>query len=192
MINVSLDTANINAINISTPDFRIWQHFNSNQTSSHLQKLAYVPEFLVTQLYKHIINISEPVHSFTVKDGDEDPFLMWTILIHHGTYIGTIGMIFAACIGVYCFKRFWFRPATPRYQPYSPVSLWHAIVDDVEVAPIYRSGGTIEEPRRPHKNHDLCIELEASQLESHCKQPALLKEVPITRPLAPKAKIHVM
>ena len=35
MMNVSLDTANINAINISTLDFRIWQHFSSNWTSSH-------------------------------------------------------------------------------------------------------------------------------------------------------------
>ena len=55
---------------------------------------------------------------------------------HRGTYIGTISMIFFVCIGVYCLKRFWFRPATLRYQPYSPVSSWHTIVDDnVEVAP---------------------------------------------------------
>ena len=33
MMNVSLDTANINAINSSTPYFRIWQHFNSNWTT---------------------------------------------------------------------------------------------------------------------------------------------------------------
>ena len=32
MMNVSLDTININAINISTLDFRIWQHFSSNWT----------------------------------------------------------------------------------------------------------------------------------------------------------------
>ena len=32
MTNISLDTANINAINISTLDFRIWQHFSSNWT----------------------------------------------------------------------------------------------------------------------------------------------------------------
>ena len=29
MINVSLDTANINVFNISTLEFRIWQHFKS-------------------------------------------------------------------------------------------------------------------------------------------------------------------
>ena len=115
MRNVSLDTTNINAINISTLDFRIWQHINSNWTTSHLQKLANVPEVPVTQLYKYMINTSEPVHSFTFnKDDDEDPSLIWTILTHPGTYIGNIGMIFTVCIGVYCFKRFWFRPTTPR------------------------------------------------------------------------------
>ena len=52
-------------------------------------------------------NTSEPVHSFTVnKDDDEELSLMWTILTHPGIYIGTIGMIFAVCIGVYCFKTF--------------------------------------------------------------------------------------
>ena len=113
VINISLDTANINAINISTLDFRIWQHFSSNWTPPHLQKLANVPEVPVVQLYRDMTNTSEPVHSFTVKDNDEDSSLTWTILKHPGTYMGTIGMIFAVCIHVYCFKRFWIRPATP-------------------------------------------------------------------------------
>ena len=111
MINISLDTTNINGINISTLDFRIWQHFNSNWTSTHLHKLANVPEVPVVQLYKHMIDTSKSVHSFTIKDNDEDI----QGHTHPGTYIGTIGMIFAACIGVYCFKRFWVRPATSRH-----------------------------------------------------------------------------
>ena len=130
MMNVSLDTSNINAINISTVEFRIWQHFHSNWTSSHLKKLSNVPEVPVTQLYKHTINTNEPLHSFTIKDDDEDQFLMWTILMHPGTSLGTIGMIFAVCIGVYCFKRFWIRPATPRQSPFSAVLLQQAIMDD--------------------------------------------------------------
>ena len=40
MINISLDTTNINAINISTLDFRIWQHLCSNWTPPHLPTLA--------------------------------------------------------------------------------------------------------------------------------------------------------
>ena len=80
MINVSLDTTNINAVNISTPYFRILQHFNSNWITPHLQKLANGPEALVAQLYKHIINTSEPVYSFTIMDDDEDQSLIWTVL----------------------------------------------------------------------------------------------------------------
>ena len=30
-------------------------------------------------------NTSEPVHSFTIKDDDKDPSLIWTILMHPGT-----------------------------------------------------------------------------------------------------------
>ena len=58
--------------------------------------------------------------------------------------------------------------------------------DDVQVAPIYRCGGMIEELRRPHMNHDLHIEWEAARLASHCKQPALAKGVHITGSLAPQ------
>ena len=121
MINVSLDTTNIDTVNISTLDFRIGQYFNSNWTSLHLQKLANVSEVPVIQLYRNMFNTSETVHSFTIEDDDEDPFLILTILMHPGIYIGTIGIIFAVCIGVYCFKWFWTRPATPSCQPYSPV-----------------------------------------------------------------------
>ena len=105
-------------------------------------------------------------------------------------YIGTISMIFAVSIGVYCFKRFCIRPAIPGHQPYSPVSSLHAILhDDVEVAPIYRHRGKVEKPVRPFRNHDLHMEWEAERLERHCKQSALAKGVPISGSLAPKAKI---
>ena len=59
IMNVSLDTTNINVINFSVPDFKMWQHFNSNWTTSHLKNLANVPEDPVAQLYKHLINASE-------------------------------------------------------------------------------------------------------------------------------------
>ena len=102
---------------------------------------------------------------------------MWTVLTNPGTYIGTIGVIFAVYIGAYYFNIFWFRPATSYHKPYSPVSLQYAIVDDdVAAARIYRTGGMAEEPRRLNRNHDLCIDQEAIWLESHSKEPALLKE----------------
>ena len=111
IMNVSLDTANINTINISTLDFRTWQHFSSKWTPLHLQKLENVPEVPVRQCYRDLIKTSVPIHSFTIKDDKKDPSLMWTILMHSGTYIGTISMIYDACIAVCCFKRF--RPTIP-------------------------------------------------------------------------------
>ena len=109
-MNVSLDTVNINTTNISTIDCRIWQHFSRNWTQPHLQKLTNVPEVSVTQLYRYMINVSESIHSFIIKDDDEELSLIWTILKHPGTYIGTVSMIFVLCIGGSCF-RFWIRPA---------------------------------------------------------------------------------
>ena len=100
MMNVSWGPTNINAINVSTLDFRILQHFSSNWTPPHLQKLANVSEGQVTQLYKHLIDTSEPVHSFTIKDDDKHPSTIWTILTHHGTYIGTIVISFSFVINL--------------------------------------------------------------------------------------------
>ena len=162
VMNVSLDTANINAINITTLDFRIWKHFSRYWTPLHLQKLENIPEVLVTQLYRGMINTSEPIYPFNIKD-NEDPSLIWTFSKHPGTYRGAINMIFVLCIGVNGLE-FWIRPASPWCQSYSPVSLQHAIVDDdVEVAPIYRHRGKAEKPIRPHRNHDLYIEWEAER-----------------------------
>ena len=98
MMYVSLDTANTNAFNISTLDFRVWQDFSSNWTPPNLQKLANVSEVPVTQLYRGMINTSEPTHLLIIKDEDEDLSLIWTILRHPGAYIGTIGVIFAVCM----------------------------------------------------------------------------------------------
>ena len=67
------------------------------------------------------------------------PAFTWTILKHPGTYIGTIGMTFALCIGYIALKDSDSGLPSFKCQPYSPASLKQAIVDDdVEVAPIYR------------------------------------------------------
>ena len=107
-----------------------------------------------------MIGQSEPVLPFELNSNkDEEPSLTWKLLKYPGTYMGIIGIISAICICIYFFKRLWFRPATQRHQPYSPVSLPHAIVDDdIEAAPIYRSVGTVEKPLSTHEYHVLYIE----------------------------------
>ena len=61
--------------------------------------------------------------------------------------------------------------------------------DDVEAPPMYRNGGMVEKPVRPHESHYLCIEQEATRLQGHCKQPVLTKAVPSAGSLATAAKI---
>ena len=75
-MNVSLDSAYINAINISTLDLRIWQHFSSNWTPPHLQELENTTEVPVTQLYRDMISTSEPTHLFTITDDEKDMSLI--------------------------------------------------------------------------------------------------------------------
>ena len=86
------------------PRLRIWQHFSRNVTQPYLLKLKNIPEVPVTQLYRDMNNASEPIHSFTVKDDDEDSCLIWTIIKHPGTYIGTISMVFVLGIDIFCFR----------------------------------------------------------------------------------------
>ena len=76
VMNVSLDTANINAMNISNIYFRTWQHFSSIWTPPHLQKLTNILEVPVTQLHRDMISASEPIHSYTIKDDDGDSSLI--------------------------------------------------------------------------------------------------------------------
>ena len=45
-MHVSLGRTNPNTVNISTPDFCIWQHFDSYWTTAHIQKLQMYPKSL--------------------------------------------------------------------------------------------------------------------------------------------------
>ena len=174
-VHVSLDEVNLNAVNVSAPDFDIWQHIVSDWATIQLQKLVDIPEIPVAQQCKHTIAQDGPTLPFKINgDTKEESSFTWKLLAHSWTYIGTICMVFIAFKGVYCFKRFWCGPATQRHWPYFPVLLQH----------IYRSGSTVEKPIRPCKNHDLHIEWETKRLESHCNEPALSKVVPSAISLA--------
>ena len=57
------------------------------------------------------------------------------------------------------------------HQPLQPGYMWYTIVDDeLEAAPIYRCNSKAKQPTRPHKNHDLYMEQEPTQMESQQKQ----------------------
>ena len=79
-IHASLNQANLNAFNFSTPGFHIWQHFGSNWTIAYVQKLADVPEIQITQIYKHMIGQSEPILLFEINRDTEEGLLL------HGSF----------------------------------------------------------------------------------------------------------
>ena len=70
-IHVSQNKLNLNAINVLTPDFCIWQHFGSNWPTAHIQKLAHIPEIPISHLYKHLIGQSEPILQFEINRDTE-------------------------------------------------------------------------------------------------------------------------
>ena len=53
-VNVSLDMANLNIINISSMNFHIRQHLDKHQNKSQLQHLDSMPSVPVGQLYSHM------------------------------------------------------------------------------------------------------------------------------------------
>ena len=60
MMHISLDRENLNAVNMTTPEFCIWPHCYNNWTTAHMQKLEDVSEVSIAQLHKNMIGQSEP------------------------------------------------------------------------------------------------------------------------------------
>ena len=115
-IYVFLERENLNSFNISAPDFHIWQYIGSNWSTGYIQKVANVLEIPVIQLYSHLISQSKPSLPFEMNRSSEDegPSLIGRYLTYSGTHMGFLGMIFIASMGIYCLKKFWCRPASPR------------------------------------------------------------------------------
>ena len=82
-VNVSLDRANIHAINITALHFRVWQHMGSNRSNLDLQHLAVLPSIPVHQIYEHLLNSSQCLTPFNTKPSEEsDTF--WNLFSHPG------------------------------------------------------------------------------------------------------------
>ena len=59
-INISLNMANLQLINISAQHFHIWQHLGSNRSDMHLQHLTTIPSIPVHKIYQHLLNSTIP------------------------------------------------------------------------------------------------------------------------------------
>ena len=57
-VNISLDMANLQTVNITAPHFHVWQHMGSNHSETQFQHLATIPSIPVHKVYQHLLNSS--------------------------------------------------------------------------------------------------------------------------------------
>ena len=102
-INISLEVAKLNTINISALDIHIWQHLENIWNETQLQHLASIPSVPVNQLYKHMISGIKPFTPFTSpEESTGDTVSFWTLFSHTGVYIMAIGSLIPAGLGIFC------------------------------------------------------------------------------------------
>ena len=72
-VNISLNMANLQMLNISAQNFHIWQHLGSNRSDMQLQHLTIIPSNPVHKIYQHLLNSTMPVVPFnTESTGNTD------------------------------------------------------------------------------------------------------------------------
>ena len=169
MINISLNTANLNAKSISSQEFQIWQHLEDHWDKTHLHKLADIPIVPVAHLYKHMIDNNGLILLFPLADESiDDTGSIWTLFAYTGIYVRAIGSVTPEGPRTFFCYFFWCWPAMLANQHLQSGSMQHTIVDDdVEVASIYRSNSKAGQPViRPPENLDQCMKWEPIWMES--------------------------
>ena len=101
-INVSLNMINLYMVNVSAPDFYIWQHPKDNRNETQLQHLTTIPSILVNKIYQHIINGIQHIMPFdTTDESTEDTKPIWTLFLYTGMYVTAIGSFIPAGLGIF-------------------------------------------------------------------------------------------
>ena len=105
-VNVSLNMANLQMINISALHFCIWQHLGNNWSDIRLQHLATIPSIPVHKVYQHLLNSTIQLTPFNTEPSDDTDSL-WSVFTHPGIYVSALGSIIPAGIGLFCCYFFW-------------------------------------------------------------------------------------
>ena len=192
-INISLNTVNLNMMNISSPEFRIWQHLEDHWNGTQLHHLVNILSAPIDQLYKHMFSSNWPITPFiSTNESIDDTASLWTLFSHTGIYVMATGSLIPVGLGIFCCYFFWCWPARLACWPLQSGSLQHTIVDDdVEAAPIYRYNIKAGQPiMRPSENQDLCMKWEPTQMEYQQKQQAQSKAVSTSISLDRSSKIQ--
>ena len=150
-VNILLDIANLQTVNITSLHFCIWQHMGRHRSETQLQHLATIPSIPIHKVYQHLLNSSLQLTPFNMKPS-EDTNTLWNLFTHPRIYISALGLLIPVGIGLFCCYFFWCQPARLACRPLQPGNMQYTIVDDnVEEAPIYRCKGKASKPTRPHE-----------------------------------------
>ena len=105
-VNISLNMANLQMLNISAQNFCIWQHLGSNRSDMQLQHLTTIPSIPVHEIYQCLLNSTMPVVPFNTESiGNTDS--LWTLFTYPGIYISAIELLIPVGIGLFCCYFFW-------------------------------------------------------------------------------------
>ena len=116
-VNVLLDMANLQLINITALHFCIWQHLGNNHSDIQLQHLVTIPSMPVHKVYQHLLNSTMQLTPFNTEPS-EDTDSLWHKFTHPGIYISALGSLIPVIIGLFCCYFFWCRPyqiSTPTF-----------------------------------------------------------------------------
>ena len=100
MINISLYTAYLNTMNISSPEFQVWQHLEDHWNKTQLHKLSNMPT-VPAFLYKHMIDNNRPILFNLAEESIDDTTSIWTLFSHTGIYVMAIGLLIPAGLGIF-------------------------------------------------------------------------------------------
>ena len=102
-INISLDTANLNIINISSLEFRMWQHLEDHWNGTQPHHLVTIPSVPIDQLYKQMVSSNGPITTFMSTDESIGNMVsIWTLFSHTGIYVMAIGSLIPVGLGIFC------------------------------------------------------------------------------------------
>ena len=131
-INISLNTANLNTMNISSPGFWVWQHLDDHWNMTQLHKLADEPTGPVAYLYKLMVDNNKLILPFNLADeSTDDRASIWTLFSHTGICVTAIGLLMPAGLWIFCCYFFWCQHANLLDQVLSDILLlmmmlrWH-------------------------------------------------------------------
>ena len=111
-VNISLNTANFNVINISSQEFRVWQHLEDNWNGTLLHHFVNIPSVPIDKLYKQMVNSNRSINpTMSTDESVGDIVTIWTLFSHAGIYVMAIGLLKAAGLGIFCCYFFWCQPA---------------------------------------------------------------------------------